>query len=276
MKREALEHTKLKRLRRRLNLPKWQAVGLLETLWHLTAKQTPRGDIGKLSDEDIAIGIDYSGDEILMVDALVASGWVDRHPEHRLLIHDWHEHCDDGVHMKLARGRIFFATGHTPKTSRLPKNERSQADNFFDSVRTVRQSAQHGVHTKAENVVTASADLDPAPPLPSPPPPPPPLPHVTDKANGNGRRRHENGNGLTLTLRELRTHFADTTQGFAERLRTKARRAAKEGGSDPDLVTDQLLAQTVKSCTKRNQESAGLYLDTVPAVIGTLAETEEK
>ena len=179
--------------------------------------------------------------------------------------------------MKLARARIFFATGHTPKTSRLPRAERELAVNFFDSVRTVRQSAQHDVNTKVENVVTAYADPATAPPEPLPLPPPPPPPQVgATLTNGNGRRRHETANGLTLTLKELRVRFADTTEAFAERLRTKSRKAAKEGGSDPDLVTDQLLAQTIKSCTKRNQESAGLYLDTVPAVIRTLAETEER
>src|SRR6185369_16930326 len=38
-KREALDHTKMKRLCRRLNIPLYQAVGILETLWQITAKQ---------------------------------------------------------------------------------------------------------------------------------------------------------------------------------------------------------------------------------------------
>ena len=39
MKREALTHTKMHRLCRRLGLPLWQAVGLLESLFHLTARE---------------------------------------------------------------------------------------------------------------------------------------------------------------------------------------------------------------------------------------------
>ena len=57
MKREAIGHTKMKRLCRRLDIPQWQGVGLLESIWHLTAGEAPRGDIGKLSDEDVALAI---------------------------------------------------------------------------------------------------------------------------------------------------------------------------------------------------------------------------
>jgi hypothetical protein len=63
MKRQAMSHTKMKRLCRRLDSPLWQCVGILESIWHLTARETPRGNIGKLSDEDIAVAIDYRGDE---------------------------------------------------------------------------------------------------------------------------------------------------------------------------------------------------------------------
>src|ERR1019366_8326685 len=131
MKREAITHTKLKRLCRRLDLPVWQAVGLLEMLWHVTARETPRGDIGKLSDEDIALALDYRGNESAMVQALIGSGWIDPDLEHRLLVHDWPDHADDGVHMKLARARQRFANGSSPKIGRLPHAERAQAEAFY-------------------------------------------------------------------------------------------------------------------------------------------------
>ncbi len=38
MKREAITHTKVKRLCRRLDFAQWQGVGPLESLWHLTAR----------------------------------------------------------------------------------------------------------------------------------------------------------------------------------------------------------------------------------------------
>jgi hypothetical protein len=40
MKREAVYHSKMRRLCRRLDIPQWQGVGLLESIWHLTARET--------------------------------------------------------------------------------------------------------------------------------------------------------------------------------------------------------------------------------------------
>ena len=131
MKREAINHTKMKRLCRRLNIHAWQAVGLLESLWHLTARETPRGDIGKLSDDDIAIGIDYHGDAVDMLAALVDCRWLDVHPDHRLLVHHWPDHCDDSVNMKLARAKQFFADGSAPKLTRLGAAEKEAAAQFY-------------------------------------------------------------------------------------------------------------------------------------------------
>ncbi len=133
MKREAVNHSKMRRLCRRLDIPQWQGVGLLESIWHLTARETPRGDVGKLSDEDIALAIDYRGDEAELTEALVASGWIDRDPVERLSIHDWHEHAEDGVHMRLARARLYFVGRHAPKLSRLTGKERDSASEFFGS-----------------------------------------------------------------------------------------------------------------------------------------------
>lgn len=143
MKREAITHTKTKRLCRRLDLPTWQAVGLLDSIWHLAARQTPRGDLGKLSDEDIALGIDYRGDAAAMLLALAETRWIDAHPEHRYVIHDWPDHCEDSVHMRLARARQFFADGRQPKLTRLPGKEKEAAETFYNScAQTARSCAQ--------------------------------------------------------------------------------------------------------------------------------------
>jgi hypothetical protein len=133
MKREALSHTKMKRLCRNMNVPLWQAVGLVESLLHLTARESPRGDIGKLADEDIALALDYREDPAQMMTSLAASGWLDLHPQHRYVVHGWSEHCEDGVNMRLARGREVFADGQTPKLGRLGGKEREAAEEFYKS-----------------------------------------------------------------------------------------------------------------------------------------------
>ena len=131
MKREALSHTKMKRLCRRMDIPRYQAVGILEELWKLTEREAWRGDIGKLSNEDIALGIDFRGDEHSLVAALEYSGWLDKSDEHRFLIHDWWDHCEDMIHMRIARAHEYFADGRVPKLTRLGDRERASAHGFY-------------------------------------------------------------------------------------------------------------------------------------------------
>lgn len=108
VKREAVGHTKMKKLCRLLDIPVYQGIGILEGIWHLTAREAQRGDIGKLSNEDIALGIDYRGDEEKLISALVKCEWLDEHPQFRLVVHDWHEHADDAVKKRIARSGSGF------------------------------------------------------------------------------------------------------------------------------------------------------------------------
>ena len=93
LKREAIGSTKMKRLGRLLEIPQYQVVGILESLWHTTAKEAPQGNIGKLSNEDIALGIEWMGDPQALISALVQSRWLDEQDDARLVVHDWHLHC---------------------------------------------------------------------------------------------------------------------------------------------------------------------------------------
>lgn len=142
MKREAIGHTKMKRLCRRLDIPLYQGVGLMETIWHLAAREAPRGKIGKLSDEDIALALDYRGDEAKLIEALVASGWLDRDAGERLVIHDWYEHADDAIQMRLARARLYFVGGRAPKLSRMTGKEREAAHEYYVSAIPCAQNSE--------------------------------------------------------------------------------------------------------------------------------------
>ena len=75
-----------------------------------------------------ALAIDYHGNEADMLDALVASrGGSTSTQLHRLVIHDWADHADDAVQMRLARRRQFFACGRAPKLTKLTGLERQSA-----------------------------------------------------------------------------------------------------------------------------------------------------
>jgi len=116
MKRQAFHHTKMDELMRLLDLPRWGAVGVLESLWALTAREAPRGDIGKLSDERIALGIGWRGrknvkpseEAVRLVQALVEAEWLEVNAECRIVVHDWAEHCDNSVKKWLQRNNLSF------------------------------------------------------------------------------------------------------------------------------------------------------------------------
>lgn len=112
MKRGTPEHPKVMRLAKVLGVRRHVAVGLLEMLWHLTARYTPAGDVGKWSDDEIASALDWDHDAARLIGALVACGLLEQHPVHRLIVHDWAEHADDGVRILMKRRELTFVSPH--------------------------------------------------------------------------------------------------------------------------------------------------------------------
>ena len=131
MKREAVSHTKMGRLMRHLKLRRFQAVGLCEMLWHTAAREAPEGDIGKLTDEDIAIALDWNREPGDLIGGFTHAGLIDEHTVHRLIIHDWAEHAEDSVHSKIARSKRFFCDGKAPKITGLRKADAEAAATFY-------------------------------------------------------------------------------------------------------------------------------------------------
>ncbi len=126
MKRNAHRHTKMRALSKRMNIPQYAAVGLMESLWHWAADQVPDGGIGKYGDEDIADSITWDQPDRSheLIEALADCGFLDEMSGCRLYIHDWHEHCEISVHKRLARSGLLFANGHQPSLSGLDSQER--------------------------------------------------------------------------------------------------------------------------------------------------------
>lgn len=128
MKSGTPDHPKLMDLQARLNVTKPHAVGVLECLWHWTAKFTPAGNVGRYPDIMIAQAIGWTGDPEQLVEGLVEAGWIDRSDEHRLVVHDWPDHCEDSVHLRLARATERFADGSIPRLTRMQKEERKEVE----------------------------------------------------------------------------------------------------------------------------------------------------
>lgn len=108
MKANTPELMKFKRLQRRLGETRRGTIGLLESLWIEVSRNCPEGDVGRFSDEEIAIMVDWEGEPIALVNALVECGWLDQCHEHRLVVHDWADHCPTYVRGGLAkRGKVI-------------------------------------------------------------------------------------------------------------------------------------------------------------------------
>jgi hypothetical protein len=110
MKRGTLDHPKTLHLARLLGVQRWGAIGILESLWHFAAKHALRGDVGRWSDEQIAEAIGWTDNPERLIEALVQARWLERSAEHRLIVHDWHDHADDSVRKTLRNRNLTFAT----------------------------------------------------------------------------------------------------------------------------------------------------------------------
>lgn len=108
LKRGTPRHPKTYALAKALSIRLAEAVGLLEMLWHQTSQLTPRGDIGSLPDEAIARGMDWHKKPSVLIEALIKQGWINSNEDHRLIVHDWPDHCDDYVKKQLRRASKDF------------------------------------------------------------------------------------------------------------------------------------------------------------------------
>jgi hypothetical protein len=122
MKREAYRHPKMYDLASRLGVSRATAIGTIQLLLDYTADVAPQGNIGKWPDGAISRGCEWPGDPTEFVEALVASGWIDRCNKYRLVVHDLKDHADNWWKLKLGKLRIGFLTA---EPSAEPSAERS-------------------------------------------------------------------------------------------------------------------------------------------------------
>ena len=99
---------KFLKLKRRLGLPHYIVVGVLESLWMFATNNAMDGGIGRHSNEDLAAALEWQGDPDQLIDDLVSTGWLDAHPDCRLSIHDWQDHAPNFVKAVVAKKKQPF------------------------------------------------------------------------------------------------------------------------------------------------------------------------
>lgn len=148
MKRGTPGHWKIQNLALDLKIEPYAAVGLCCCMWEWVGNSLMTGNIGKADDAVIARQIGWTKKPSILIEALVKNGLLDPHPEHRLIVHDWSTHADDGVHTYLVRRGLRFADGKAPRWRHLNSEERKQAEAFYG----VATSPPHS--ERGENVAT--------------------------------------------------------------------------------------------------------------------------
>lgn len=176
MKAGTFDHPKMMELARLLGVCKNHAAGIMEHLWHWTARYAPQGDAGKYADDVIQQEVAPElAKKVRLIEALVKARWMDRADWAdqdngqeagwpRLYVHDWHDHCEDRVRTWLTRNGLNFADGTPP---RKPKEG--------DSVATMSRQCRDTDATKSRvsrELVTTHARA------PKPEPKPEPVPCV--------------------------------------------------------------------------------------------------
>lgn len=228
MKRGTPDHPKTAALAQALDVHRLTAIGLLEQLWHWTARYAPRGDIGRWPAQTIAQGLYWDGEPEKLERALIDSGWLDEDPEHRLLVHDWAQHADDAVKKSLARHKMDFAT--------VSRRRR-------DRVRTV-SAVEALTVAPAVAVAVPKPQPEPSRALPEPSDPsdhgPRKNPLMTDRQSWEARWHV----AVTL-LSELQNR--DPAEVAAEHSRYPGGRTSK---LNPASMTEDRLMQTVLSLEK--------------------------
>ena len=113
MKIECLNHVKTLKLKHRLQIPKWQAVGILETLFNFAAVNADDGNIGRYTNDEICLYLEYFDSSDKLIEALIESGFVDVCDENRLSIHDWNEHAPKYIKDRIAKRNKRRAVSQT-------------------------------------------------------------------------------------------------------------------------------------------------------------------
>jgi len=147
VKRGTPNHPKTLALASLLGIPHLHAVGVLEAFWHWVGGAAPTGALGIGVREHLATAIGWPGESSALVDAFHMAGWLDAHPLHTWVVHDWSHHAPNEVHSSLAKkGRLFW-DGEVPSTSGLKSDERpgaaellAQALERFHAVENAPQS----------------------------------------------------------------------------------------------------------------------------------------
>ena len=143
MKEGTKEKLKFKKLKHQLRLPEFQVVGILESIWMLGRTSAQEGNVGKYSNEEIAVFIEYHGDADELIEALVDCRWLDKDDQFRLVIHNWERHVPNYLRGAMKRHDKVFADEVIRARDQMPNVDSD--DRPEDEVRTFVLTRDKGI-----------------------------------------------------------------------------------------------------------------------------------
>ena len=173
MKEGTESKVKFKKLKRRLGMPEWQVIGLLEAIWKLARTSAQAGDIGKFSNEDIAASIEYDDDADELVRHLSECGWLDEDEEYRLIIHNWSAHVPTYLKGNFkSHGKQFadqVAKQRAKQVAKQPTKHVANSEGLPSLVKSSLAKSKEKKEPSAEETEQPSPELqlDKPPPLQS-------------------------------------------------------------------------------------------------------------
>lgn len=155
----ALDHPKMYALAERLAVNRAQAIGHMELLWAFTSTKAPAGDLGKWPLTAVAQACDWMGDPATFMAALIAVRFVDEHPVHKYVVHDWHEHCPRFVKARVKALGTGFASMQSPTTvvdSRAPLQSGTTVSPAVGHSMPRHATPRHATHSDPPTAVRRS------------------------------------------------------------------------------------------------------------------------
>jgi hypothetical protein len=127
MKPSAFDHPKTEDFADRLGIRMREAWGILDRLFAITTQHAYRGDVGaRFTDRQLARRLDWDESEGVekLVEALAGAGFLDPHPVHRFVVHDWPEHAPEYVKRKIRESTAGWAVNDRADTGSTPVEPR--------------------------------------------------------------------------------------------------------------------------------------------------------
>ena len=127
-----MEHTKSKRLCKKLKINPREVVGLVVCFWLYVLKESPDGVCVDRTDEDIADAVFWDGDPADLIKALEGAGFVQRNEDGWIEVYDWHEHTGSAFTLRAKnrerqrRHRDKLKPAQTSRTEQEQEREEEQ------------------------------------------------------------------------------------------------------------------------------------------------------